>query len=114
MIDLEKKYPFCMSNCYCGWSYPDSWEDAIVEALDVIEASRSYTVAQIKEKFGGLRIYIDTAGHNGLVVNNPEVNDTVECLWKYVAVEMAIKRAERKVYEIEKARGNKWLNEESN
>lgn len=101
MIDLEKKYPFCMSNCYCGWSYPDSWEDAIVEALDVIEASRGYTVAQIKEKFGGLRIYLDS------------INTDDERLWRYVAVEMAIKRAERKVYEIEKARGNKWLNEEN-
>lgn len=108
MIDLEKKYPLCMSNCYCGWSYPDSWEDAIVEALDVIEASRSYTVAQIKEKFGGLRIYVDPISNDG-----HGFHDSLDKLWKWVAIEMAIKRAERKVYEIEKARGNKWLNEEN-
>ena len=99
--EIKSRYPVCMSNCYCGYDYPASWDGPVFEALDVIEASGAYTVAQIKEKFGRLRIYVDS------------VSTDDERLWKYIAVEMAIKRAERKVYAIEKARGNRWLNEEN-
>ncbi len=55
---IEKWYPEICSNIYCGASIPPEWEDIVVDALEEL---RKYpiSVAQIKEKFGGLRIYYD-------------------------------------------------------
>ena len=55
---IEKWYPEICSNIYCGASIPSEWEDIVVGALEEL---RHYpvSVAQIKSKFGGLRLYID-------------------------------------------------------
>lgn len=37
------------------------WRDLVDEAFDLIEKEEGVTVAQVKEKFGGLRIYTDGA-----------------------------------------------------
>jgi hypothetical protein len=57
---IEKWYPEICSNIYCGASIPPEWEDIVVDALEEL---RNYpiSIAQIKEKFGGLRIYYDCA-----------------------------------------------------
>ena len=56
---LAKLYPKSCSNIYCGAYAPKEWWPEIHKALEQIEEIPSIKVAQIKIKFGELRIYID-------------------------------------------------------
>ena len=62
--ELVAKYPGLLSNVYCGMSMPPGWFDLVDTLCAWIDARDEYrgkvAVAQIKEKFGGLRFYIDT------------------------------------------------------
>lgn len=47
---------------YCGFDIGDGWYPSVVAALDkMIAAGWDKDLAQIKQKFGGLRIYIGQA-----------------------------------------------------
>lgn len=56
--DLVKEFPISMSNPYCGAGCGIGWKPLIRKVLLVLEKHKA-RVAQIKEKFGGLIIYID-------------------------------------------------------
>lgn len=67
---LETNYPEMYKNVYCGISIDDGWQHIIDKLSNTIyshykfliqrgEAAEYPTVAQIKEKFGGLRFYYD-------------------------------------------------------
>lgn len=43
----------------CGCSCPPGWADIVAPVLDKLEATDGVTIVQVKEKFGGLCIYID-------------------------------------------------------
>lgn len=65
--ELEKKYPTRFADVYCGFDVGAGWLPLIDELCQALEAEckrtgASYKVAQVKEKFGGLRFYIDTDG----------------------------------------------------
>lgn len=65
MVDLESKwkeaFPRVCSNIYCGvCGIPDSWVPHIELALARLEATGlDVSVAQVKEKYGILRLYLD-------------------------------------------------------
>jgi hypothetical protein len=56
--ELEKDFPNAMSNVYCGVALPKGWYDLVREVMPLLELS-GCKIAQIKEKFGGLRLYFD-------------------------------------------------------
>lgn len=45
---------------YCGFSVGAGWFPIVERALDGLAAHGEVRLAQVKEKFGGLRIYIDS------------------------------------------------------
>ena len=66
--ELKKEFPVLFRNCYCGCSAEDGWYDLIRDLcieIEKIAKEKALTgndyplVAQVKEKFGGLRFYID-------------------------------------------------------
>ena len=62
--DLIAKYPTMLGNVYCGFDAPNGWQHLLEELcadLDTLNFPR-LRVAQVKEKFGSLRFYIDIAG----------------------------------------------------
>jgi hypothetical protein len=61
--DLQKEFPNAMANPVCGAQCGSGWKEILRKVLAVYEA-RGARVAQIKEKFGGLRVYFD-APENG-------------------------------------------------
>jgi hypothetical protein len=95
--ELQNKYPDFLSNIYCGWSTGSGWNKlleiafrSIQSHLDDIKYRNEWVdnnpeqakkfdtikrelpelqVAQIKQKFGGLRLYIDNMDEytNGIV-----------------------------------------------
>lgn len=71
MVDkrIEKEYPNNFTDCF-DFSTPDGWESIIHKCLgDIISICPEIKFIQIKEKFGGLRIY---------ATNIPEnINDSV-------------------------------------
>ena len=56
--ELEKDFPKAMSNVYCGADLPKGWLFLVREVMPLLEAS-GCQIAQLKEKFGGLRLYFD-------------------------------------------------------
>lgn len=85
--EIEKKYPELFSNCYCGNSCPQGWANILESVCSIMDWFRigggryfdlnpelqdkhkkcsplgcptmKLTIAQVKEKFGGIRIYYD-------------------------------------------------------
>ena len=67
--EFYEKYPLCFPNGepYCGFNCGYGWwpildklcADITKELEKIPEDDREFAVAQIKEKFGGLRFYID-------------------------------------------------------
>lgn len=70
--ELYAKYPERFKDVYCGFSIGYGWISLVDEACSKLElecqrTGASYFVVQVKEKFGGLRLYIDIEGpENGL------------------------------------------------
>jgi hypothetical protein len=59
---LKARYPDMMENVYCGIYCPRGWVATVVGLCDVLVAMGfNGKVAQIKEKFGALRFYVDGA-----------------------------------------------------
>ena len=58
-----KKHEALLKECRCGVSYPDGWYDILDKLLTDIgevvkkDAIEEFSIVQIKEKFGGLRVY---------------------------------------------------------
>ncbi len=67
--EIHAKYPTRFENVYCGEDCGKGWYDLIDQLCTALEkecnrTGASYKVGQVKEKFGGLRFYIDVeAGH---------------------------------------------------
>ena len=66
LSEMEERYPLVYgAGVYCGFWVPAEWSDIICELSSRIsEYLESHTledfrVAQVKEKFGGLRFYVD-------------------------------------------------------
>lgn len=64
--ELKAKYPEMFSNVYCGFDSLPGWYPLIDFMCQGIvrantEGKPLPTVAQVKEKFGGLRFYLDGA-----------------------------------------------------
>ncbi len=45
----------------CGYDCPEGWRAIVEPVLDKLEAMPDVTIAQVKQKFGGLRIYVGLA-----------------------------------------------------
>lgn len=71
---FEEKYPELMQNVYCGFYLPEGWESIVTEAFDKIN-DYPIRIAQVKEKFGGLRIYYDTESEDA--ESNKYVSDVI-------------------------------------
>ncbi len=78
---LEEEFPHAMSDVYCGVYYERGWHELVRSAVAVCDACK-VTVAQIKQKFGVLTIYVD------LPEDIP--------LWHYIAVYTATAQAATK------------------
>lgn len=66
--EIERDFPEMFSNVYCGNSMPTGWGDLVYKLCeDISMKSDHIKVAQVKEKFGGLRFYIDVAGDEDVV-----------------------------------------------
>lgn len=57
-LPIADRYPSALANVECHADCGPGWLPAIIPVLEICEA-RSVRVVQIKEKFGGLRIYLD-------------------------------------------------------
>jgi len=67
--DFEKQFPEIYKDVYCGFCLPAGWSDLVwklsediqreLDRPENIEIKSSFKVAQIKEKFGGLRFNTD-------------------------------------------------------
>jgi hypothetical protein len=86
--EFAQKYPLTYAKpIVCGFFAPVEWLDVLRELSAKIEArltevpDENFSVDQVKEKFGGLRFYVNTQD---------------ECIHKY------IEEAEAKVNEIER------------
>lgn len=71
----EETLPDTCGNIYCGVEIPYRWYAIVMAALliignDTVELPAKVSIAQVKEKFGGLRIYYD--------VEPPEMYQEVE------------------------------------
>ncbi len=55
---LYEKYPTALANVYCFAECGEGWREPIERALAVLD-KHGARVAQIKNKFGGLRLYFD-------------------------------------------------------
>jgi hypothetical protein len=75
--DLADRYPTALANVECFAECGEGWRDAIIPALDVCERN-GIGVAQIKQKFGGLRIYTDV--HNEEVA--AAISKAEEAAWR--------------------------------
>lgn len=84
--ELEKRYPELCGNIYCGAYAPDGWKPIIEEALDALQALPfEVKIAQIKSKWGGLRIYFDL-NTDSTKVQHKQANEIVSAaeskIWK--------------------------------
>ena len=56
--EMHKKYPEILQTCF-DISPPSGWEDIVDQLLkELTLVSKKIEVFQIKEKFGGLRVYL--------------------------------------------------------
>jgi hypothetical protein len=60
--ELKQKFPELYENVYCGCEHPQGWDKIVMRlsiAIDALDPDKITRVAQTKEKFGGLRFYVD-------------------------------------------------------
>jgi hypothetical protein len=71
---------------FCGWDSPNVWKELVLKLYnDINGVGADYRIGQVKEKFGGLRFYID------IVKGTPEQIKEIDRL---------IGEAENKSYDI--------------
>jgi hypothetical protein len=58
--DLIAKYPRAYGKVYCGFYVEPGWL-SILDELGAVMEQHGIAAAQVKEKFGGLRVYTDEA-----------------------------------------------------
>ena len=61
---LKQEFPLTCSDIYCGVYVNAGWNKIVLKAIETLEwlckeTGYRCSVAQIKEKFGGLRLYVD-------------------------------------------------------
>jgi len=66
MSEFPKEYPKLFENVYCGYSCGAGWYPLLHTLCKLLQSyaenkSLNIRIAQIKEKFGGLRFYYDGA-----------------------------------------------------
>lgn len=62
--DFQKRWPNIFKDVYCGFSLPKGWNTIVWKLCERLEREGCeelgfFQVAQVKEKFGGLRFYYD-------------------------------------------------------
>lgn len=58
--ELKKKFPDMYENVYCGCDHPVGWNALVMELSEKLNVLPiAIRVAQTKEKYGGLRFYVD-------------------------------------------------------
>lgn len=66
---VKQQFPSLCANVYCGVSVASGWHPLVCKALESLKrVSPDSKVVQIKEKFGGLRLYVDDATEQGRAV----------------------------------------------
>jgi len=60
--DFQKRWPNMFKKVYCGFNLPRGWNTVVWKLCDRLESLGCeepdvFQVAQVKEKFGGLRFY---------------------------------------------------------
>ena len=59
--DLKNQFPEMMKQCYDSF-FHDGWYDLVFNLMaDIQQLNTNVKVLQIKEKFGGLRFYVNSA-----------------------------------------------------
>jgi hypothetical protein len=64
---IESRYPYIVGSWTIEVSTPSYWNNIIIDALNEIvlhDTRKQFRLDQIKEKFGGLRIYYHIDGAN--------------------------------------------------
>lgn len=57
---FKRRWPLYFSNVYCGFSLPEGWRDIVWKLCEDLQRNNiQIRVAQVKEKFAGLRFYYD-------------------------------------------------------
>ena len=83
--DLVAKCPSVFrKHPYCGFDLPEGWEDLMEELCEALEpifaANEELSVGQVKEKFGGLRFYIDGYSDEAeKAIHAAEIKSTKTC-----------------------------------
>ena len=80
--ELKEKYPEMYSNVYCGVSVGEGWYDLIRDMSAEI-APLKVKVAQVKEKFSMLRVYIDPSSFDKRTKAYKNYHKAVEIIRKY-------------------------------
>lgn len=93
---IEKWYPEICSNIYCGASVPFEWEDIVVDALEELR-NAPISIAQIKSKFGGLRIYYDFTSGMFNFAEEDQLETVIECQDIVSKAEQAISALEEEL-----------------
>jgi len=64
---FRERWPSMFAQVYCGFSLPEGWETIVWKLCERLEkVAPETTVGQVKEKFGGLRFYVDNCTTEGL------------------------------------------------
>lgn len=67
--ELTERYPALMKDCF-DYSPPPGWKPIVEELLEKLAKDPKCAVAQVKSKFGGLRVYyINCTEENEKLVN---------------------------------------------
>lgn len=60
-IALEEHWKPYFSESFCGFECPEKWVEVVHLALSAMKmVDENFRIAQVKSKWGGLRIYFDT------------------------------------------------------
>jgi hypothetical protein len=75
---VADRYPTALANVECYAICGPGWLPAIIPVLEICEA-QGVRVVQIKEKFGGLRIYANDAGNQAV---RDAIREAETACWK--------------------------------
>ena len=82
---FKSKYPSLFANCqggFAGFDCGDGWKDILERLFVKISKDVGVTISQVKEKSGGLRVYIDNGTDEAFTAINEAEDEsfkTCEC-----------------------------------
>lgn len=59
-LDRMKRWPNTLANVVCGYHCPPGWIGPVERLTDLLERIGGIRCVQVKEKFGGLRYYVES------------------------------------------------------